>query len=605
MIDFSNIEANIGISKTRIIGFMVLIGIVLSIVIIRIIDMQILNQKRFVKLAFINMAQQIPIPAKRGTIYDRNGQIVVSSDETIGVFVIQKYLPQDENQKLVVLSKLSAIIDKDIRIIVQNIDRRKWDIYGPIFIGQITKDQAIKILEKQEELPGIIVDTTYLRNNYFPYETAHLIGYLGAISPEEIKNLSHTDKEIYNSSSMIGKDGIEKFYDRILRGKDGKLLRYIDAKNNIVGSEISEIPIEGQSLKLTIDLDIQKLGYELIKNYKASLVMLKPTTGEIIAIVSSPSFNPNRLSLGDNAYFLSLSTDNKNFPLFNRVIQGTYQPGSTFKLITTAAALKNKKWDPNRSENCTGALRIGKRIFNDWAVHGFVKDIVKAIEVSCDVYFYKVGLSLDPQELIETAKIFGIGEPTFIDLPNEKKGYRVSVELHKKRYNRDILGGDMANLAIGQGDWLLTTLQLSLLGSFIYNEGIVFKPHVVKEILSSDGKETVKQIKPEVLRKTTDIPHEVFDIIKRGMINVFEIGTARGLKSITKYPIAGKTGTAENPHGKPHSIFLCYGPTDAIDPNDVVVVSVVIENVGSGSAYAGPVAAKLIDVYFDKYGYKK
>ncbi|MGB9621272.1 MAG: penicillin-binding protein 2 [Brevinematia bacterium] len=605
MIDFRNIELNLGIHRSRLIAILAIIGFTLSIVIIRIIDMQILNQSKFIKLAYINMAQEIPIPAKRGTVYDRNGQIIVSSDESIGVFVIQKYLPKDNTQKMFILSKLSAIIDKDIKFILQNIERRGWDLYGPIFISEITKEQAIRILEKQEELPGILVDTTYLRNDYYPYETAHLIGYLGSISPDEIKNLSEADKEIYHSSSMIGKDGIEKVYDKILRGIDGKLLRYIDSKNNIVGSEITKLPTEGKSLKLSIDIDIQKLGYELLKNYKGSLVMLKPTTGEIIAIVSSPSFNPNRLSMGDNPYFLSLSTDDKNFPLFNRSIQGTYQPGSIFKLITASAALKTKKWDPNKSETCLGSLRIGKRIFNDWAVHGFVKDIVKAIEVSCDVYFYKVGLSLDPEDLIETSKVFGVGEPTFIDLPNEKRGYRISIEMHRKRYNRDILGGDMANLSIGQGDWLVTPLQLALIGSFIYNEGVVFKPHIVKEILSSDGRETVKQIQPEVLRRSTDIPPEIFEIIKKGMVNVFELGTARGLKFITKYPLAAKTGTAENPHGKPHSIFLCYGPTDAIDPNDVVVVSVIVENVGAGSAYAGPIAAKLIDAYLDKYGYKK
>ncbi|ACI18943.1 penicillin-binding protein 2 [Dictyoglomus thermophilum H-6-12] len=324
--------------------------------------MQILNREKFVKLAMvINMAQQIYIPAKRGTIFDRNGEIISLSDEIIGVFVIQKYLPQNEAQKLVVLSKLSAIIDKDIKVILQNIERRKWDLYGPIFISEITKEQAIKILEKQGELPGIVVDTTYSRYNYYPYETAHLMGYLGAISQDEMKKLSEAYKEIYHSSSMIGKDGIEKVYDRILRGKDGKLFRYIDAKNNIVGTEIAEIPVEGNSIRLSIDIDIQRLGYKLLKNYRSSLVMLKPATGEIIALVSSPSFDPNRLSIGDNAYFLSLSTDNKNFPLFNRSIQGTYQPGSTFKLVTAATALKNNKWDPNRSENCTGALRIGKR----------------------------------------------------------------------------------------------------------------------------------------------------------------------------------------------------------------------------------------------------
>lgn len=605
MIDFRIIENNIGVPRLRLIIFSSIIALIMGVVLIRIIDMQIISQDKFVKLAFINMAQQIPISAQRGTIFDRNYIPLVSSDDTIGVFVIQKYLPKDENQKIAVLSKLSGVIEKDIKFIIGNIERRKWDLYGPIFISEITKEQAIKILEKQEEFPGVVVDTIYLRNYKYPYETSHLLGYLGPIDQKELQNLPELDKEIYHSGSYVGKDGIEKVYDKVLRGRDGILLRYVDAKNNIVGSEIAELPIEGNSLLLSIDVDIQKIGYELLKNYRGSLVMLKPTTGEIIAIVSSPSFDPNKLSLGDFSYFLSLSTDEKNTPLFNRAIQGTYQPGSVFKLITTASALLYNKWDPNKSENCLGALRIGKRVFQDWAAHGFVKDIVKAIEVSCDVYFYKVGLSLDPDELINTSKMFGVGELTFIDLPNEKKGFRTSVSFHRKRYNRDILGGDMANLAIGQGDWLFTPLQLAVLGSFIYNEGKVYKPHIVKKILSPDGKEVVKEIKPEILREETRISKDIFKIIKKGMTQVFEEGTAKGLKYITKYHIAAKTGTAENPHGKPHSIFVCYGPTDTLNPDDTVVVAAVVENKGAGSAYAGPIAAKLIDAYFDKYGYTK
>ncbi|MEN2998612.1 MAG: penicillin-binding protein 2 [Brevinematia bacterium] len=605
MIDFRVTENNIGISRLRLLAFSGIIALVLGIVIIRVVDMQILSRDRFIKLAFINMAQQIPISAQRGTIYDRNLTPLVSSDDTIGVFVIQKYLPKDESEKIAVLSKLSGVIEKDLKFILANIERRKWDIFGPIFISEITKDQAIKILERQEEFPGVVIDTIYLRNYRYPYETAHLLGYLGPIDQQEIKTLSETDKEIYHSGSYIGKDGVEKVYDKILRGKDGKLLRYIDAKNNIVGSEVAELPVEGNSLMLSIDIDIQKLGYELLNEYRGSLVMLKPTTGEIIAIVSSPSFDPNKLSLGDFSYFLSLSTDEKNTPLFNRAIQGTYQPGSVFKLITTTAGIISKKWNPNRGENCLGALRIGKRVFQDWASHSYVKDIVKAIEVSCDVYFYKLGLALDPEDLINTSKIFGVGELTFVDLPNEKKGFRTSVSFHRKRYNRDIMGGDMANLSIGQGDWLLTPLQFAVITSLIFNEGVTYRPHIVKKILSPDGKETIKEIKPEILRETKEIPKEAFDIIKKGMIKVFEEGTARGLKYITKYPIAGKTGTAENPHGKPHSIFVCYGPTDTANPEDTVVVAVVVENVGAGSAYAAPIAAKLIDAYFDKYGYSK
>lgn len=605
MIDFRMVENNVGVSRIRLVFFSSFITLILAIVIIRIIDMQILSRDKFVKLAFINMAQQIPISSQRGTIYDRNMNTLVSSEETIGVFVIQKYLPQSEDGRIVVLSKLSGIIDKNIKFILANIERRKWDLYGPIFISEITKEQAIKILERQEELPGVVVDTFYKRNYTFPYESAHLLGYLGPIDQQELRSLSVEDREIYHSGSYIGKDGVEKVYDKILRGRDGKLLRYIDAKNNIVGMEITELPVEGNSIMLSIDIEIQKLGYELLKNYRGSLVMMKPTTGEIIALVSTPSYDPNRLSLGDFSYFLSLSTDEKNTPLFNRTIQGTYQPGSVFKLVTTASAIMSKKWDANRSEVCQGALRIGKRVFQDWAVHGYVKDIVEAIEVSCDVYFYKVGLAIEPEDLIETARMFGAGEMTFIDLPNEKKGFRTSVEFHKRRYNRDIMGGDMANLSIGQGDWLFTPLQLAVMTSFIFNEGIAYKPFVAKKELSPGGKETIRETKPEILRKETGIPKEVFNIIKKGMKQVFEEGTARGLKYITKYPIAGKTGTAENPHGKPHSVFVCYGPTDAVNPEDVIVVAVVVENVGSGSAYAGPIAAKLVDTYFDKYGYTK
>ncbi|MFN4245364.1 MAG: penicillin-binding protein 2 [Brevinematia bacterium] len=605
MIDFRVLENNTGISRIRPSILSIIIAVVIGIVFIRIVDMQILNREKFVKLAFVNMAQQTPIPAQRGNIYDRNYKLLSSSDDTIGLFVVQKYLPKNEQEKMTILSKVSGIIGKELKFILANIERKKWDIYGPIFISEITKEQAIKILEKQDEFPGILIDKVYIRNYRYPYETSHLLGYLGPIDQQELKKISEEDKDIYHSGSYIGKDGIEKVYDKILRGKDGKLLRYIDSKNNVVGSEIFELPVEGNSLLLSIDIDIQKIGYELLKSYRGSLVMMKPTTGEIIAIVSSPSFDINKLSLGDFSYFLSLSTDNKNTPLFNRAIQGTYQPGSTFKLITAASALYNKKWDPNKSEYCQGALKIGKRVFQDWAIHGFVKDIIKAIEVSCDVYFYKIGLSLEPEELIDTAKTFGIGEYTFIDLPNEKKGFRTSIDIHRKKYNRDILGGDMANLAIGQGDWLLTTVQLASVVSFIYNEGIVYRPHIVKKILSPDGKQTIKEVKPEILRKDTKIPKEIFEILKKSMKQVFEEGTARGLKYLTKYHIGGKTGTAENPHGKPHSLFVCYGPTDTDNPDDVVVVAVIVENVGAGSAYAGPIAAKLIDAYLDKYQYSK
>ncbi len=605
MIDFRISENNTGIPRTRPLILSIIIAITIGIVTVRIVDMQILNRDKFVKLAFINMAQQTPIPAQRGNIYDRNYNLLVSSDDSVGVFVIQKYLPKSEQEKITVLSKLAGVIEKELKFVLANIERRKWDIYGPIFISEITKEQAIKILEKQEEFPGVVIDKVYLRNYKYPYETAHLLGYLAPIDQQELKKLSESEKEIYHSGSYIGKDGIEKVYDKVLRGKDGKLLRYIDAKNNIVGTEIFELPTEGNSLLLSIDIEIQKLGYELLKNYRGSLVMMKPTTGEIIAIVSSPSFDPNKLSLGDFSYFLSLSTDEKNTPLFNRAIQGTYQPGSVFKLVTAAAALEHNKWNPNKSEYCQGALKIGKRVFQDWAIHGNVKDIVKAIEVSCDVYFYKVGLSLEPEELINTAKTFGVGEYTFIDLPNEKRGFRTSVDIHRRKYNRDILGGDMANLSIGQGDWLVTSVQLASMISFIFNEGIVYKPHIVKKVLSPDGKETIKEIKPEILRKDTKIQKETFEILKKGMKQVFEEGTARGLKFLTKYPIAGKTGTAENPHGKPHSIFACYGPTDTDNPEDVVVVAVIVENVGAGSAYAGPIAAKLIDAYLNKYQYSK
>jgi penicillin-binding protein 2 len=603
MRDFRSVEFNFGINKVRIYIFLGIVISFFSLVILRIVDMQILSRDKFVKLAMINMAQQLPIPAERGMILDVNRVPLAYSEDTIGVFVIQKYLPQNDTLRLVTLSKLAGVIGKDIKFVLAAIERRKWDIYGPIFISEITKEQAVNIMERSEDFPGVFVDTISLRTVKFPYETAHLIGYLGPISQSEFKVLSDEERRIYNTSSYLGKDGIERVYDKVLRGIDGVLFRYIDAKNNIVGSEVVSLPIEGKSLRLSIDADIQKLAYELLKPYRGSLVVMKPATGEIVALVSTPSYDPNRLSRGDASYFLELSTDEK-FPLFNRAIQGTYQPGSTFKLVTTAAALYYNKWVPERTEYCTGALRIGKRVFNDWAVHGNVRGIIDAIRVSCDVYFYKIGLSLEPNELIEMAKNFGVGERTFIDLPNEKIGLRISEDLHRKKYRRDILSGDMANMSIGQGDWLLTPLQLAVLGSIIYNEGIAYKPHIVKEILSYDGKEVLEKVKPEVLRKF-DLPKEIWKIMKEGMKEVFERGTASGLKYITKYLIACKTGTAENPHGKPHSVFLAFAPTDGVDPDDAIVVAVVVENVGAGSAFAGPVAARVIEAYFNKYGYKK
>ncbi len=583
--------------RTREIIFAGIIFLFLFLVVLKLFEMQVLNFNEYQRMAIVSSSQVIPLSPRRGTIYDRNGVKIAESVNSIAVFVVQRNLPQDPEQRIVVLSRLASIIDQPLKKIIINLERRKWDLYGPIFLAEITKEQAIKILEFQDELPGVLVDTIYLRKYSYPYETSHLIGYIAPVSEQEYKNL---DKEKYHAGSYIGKTGIERIYDEILRGKDGKLYRMIDANNNIIDNVVAEFPVQGKDIRLTVDIDIQKLAYDLIRDYRASVVVLKPATGEIIALVSSPSYDPNRLSMGDSAYFMDLSS-NPSFPLYNRVLQGTYQPGSTFKVVTAFSALYYNKWNPRNSEYCTGSLRIGKRIFNDWAFHGLVKDIEEAIKVSCDVYFYKIGLALSPEELFSTAQKFGIGELTLIDLPNENKGFRPSIQFHKQRYKRDVLGGDMANLSIGQGDWLITPLQLANVVSMIFNDGVVYKPYVVKEIFDSSSTNIVSQ---QVLREIT-ADKSIFQIIKNGMIKVFDEGTAKSLKLYTKYHLAGKTGTAENPHGKPHSLFVAYAPTDYTDPGDVIVVSVVVENVGAGSAFAAPIAAKIIETYFNKYGYRK
>lgn len=581
-------------------GFLVFF---VSIVILRLLDMQILRVAKYQKLAEINARQTIPVPALRGKIFDRNGDIIAFNNAYIGLYTILRYLPKDPKKRMEVIKRACEVTGINFDKAWAEINSQKYDEITPIFLGLIKdKNNLVYLSEHISEFPGIFYDTKYARMYKYLHSISHVVGYTGLISKSELeyyKNVRKSDK--YYLGSVVGKMGLEKMYDEILRGEDGIYVRIVDSANNILDERYEKLPVPGMSLVISIDAELQQKAYELLGGARGAVVVSKPATGEILALVSSPGFDPNAFALGDTSEFQRLAT-HPDKPFYNRAIQGTYSPGSIFKLVTAIAGLNEHKINENSSEYCQGWIKIGDRIFKDWDVHGFVPDIYTAIQKSCDVYFYKLGLIVGPENLIKYTSLLGFGKPTGIDIPWEEAGFVPDLVWHRKRYGKPWLKGDTANHSIGQGDWLFTPLQLNTLVSLIVNEGIAYKPHLVIKITDYSGEKVIKEIKPEILYKVDDIiDKNVFKIIKRAMRKVVEEGTASVVKWYTKIPMAGKTATIQNPHGQDHSGFVCFAPYgENVDPNEVIAISVIGENMGYGASFSAPIAAKLVEFYFSK-----
>lgn len=566
------------------------------LLIVRMFYLQTFRYDALYKQSENNRVRIQSVTPKRGIVYDREMRPLIENRASYSLSVVPVEVAKTETTK-----RLANILDLDIDELNRRIRKNLISRFQPALVKRDLNFEKIAILEEQNELyPGAVYRKDQARLYESNLGSECFTGYVGEISPEEMKTL---DPSVYKAGRVIGKSGIEKYYDRELRGMEGTEYLEIAASGQLVGVLETQpgVPAEpGNDLVLTIDKDIQEVATGVFGEFCCgAAVAIDPRNGEVLAMVSMPTNDANIFaSVIPADLWKSILADTTN-PLLNRPLDGQYPPGSTFKLVIAGAGLELGLIDRNSlfPSPCTGGYRFGNRVFHCWDLGGHGKmNVVQAIEESCDVYFYQLGYKLGLEDLEKYSRACGFGKKTGIDLPQEASGNVPDKEWYDRKIGRgQWTRAVLLNLAIGQGEILSTPLQMAQFYCGLANNGRVYRPHLLKSIIEPDGRETT--IGGEI-SFTLPFSQTTLDILHEGIVAVMhgEHGTARGSK-IRGTTMAGKTGTSQNPHGENHSWFVGFAPAD--DPQ--IVACVIIENAGHGSDHAAPAVKKIIKAYLEKH----
>lgn len=572
--------------KQRLNWLLVFIVICFSILIISLWYLQMIKGEEFKERAVENSIRALVEDAPRGRIYDRQGELLVTNRPAVVVSIIPAEV--DDLKKLSErLSKIIAISSEEISQIVKNYQENP---FKPVkILDDVKTNKIVEIEERKDELKGVILEVKPRRNYLYHDFAAHSLGYVGEIDKEELQRFGNPK---FQGGDIIGKAGLEKYYDDILRGEKGGREVEVDALGREIATLLYQKPVPGKDLVLTIDRNLQLYGENLLFGKKGSIIVSDPNSGEILALVNRPSFSPNLFADGiSHSDWERLSSD-ADYLLTNRSVHGVYSPGSIFKVVTAIAALEEGVTDRERKIYCSGSFKLADWVFTCWKEtgHGSLS-IVDAIAQSCNVHFYTLGNELGIEGFNKYMQKFGLGEKTGIDLPAEAVGIIPSAQWKKREIKEIWFPGDTINLSIGQGYLLLTPLQVHNLITTIAAEGEVYKLHLVKKIISADGN-TVEEIKPEIYRRVNFSP-DTSKIIKEGLRQTILKGTG-WRANIKEVAVAGKTGTAQNPHGETHAWFIGFAPYE--DPE--ICITVFLENGGEGGEAAAPIARAMLEKYF-------
>lgn len=572
--------------------------LIFAVLIGRMAYLQLYKGDYYYRLSEGNRVRAVKILAPRGIIYDCNGEELVKNEPGFVVSLLRTNKKPD----LAVINKLAAIIEVPPEQILEKIKQNE-DSYEPIRIkSNLSAAMVTKIEERSEELPGILLELQSIRKYVNNELAVHVLGYVGEVSEYEISKDPNTDLKI---GSIVGKAGLERFYDNFLRGTDGSYREEVDVAGRIVQTLDKLPPKPGQGLVLTVDAKLQREAEKIVDEHlkylrssgfapnanAAAIVAIDPRNGAIKALVSRPGFNPNLFVNGISSKDWQTINDNPFDPMSNKVISGEYPPGSTFKIVTGSAALETGKVTPDEMIFDSGKHWLIPMGNSEGEALGWI-NFHKALAASDNVYFYEMGNRVGIDVLKKYAALFGFGKTTGIDLFGETEGIIASPEYKMKVFDEDWYLGDTFNAAIGQGFNLATPLQLAVMLSAVANNGDIYKPHLVEKIVNDDGS-VVKEIKPEKIGHLP-VSKETLELLQSALKAVAqEGGTAAQLANLS-VPVAGKTGTAENPHGKDHGLFVGYAPAD--NPNLVVVA--VIDQGGFGSVSAAPIVQRIFEYVF-------
>jgi len=560
-------------------------------------SLQIIKGPDYELKAKTNREQYSIMPAIRGIITDKSGEYTLAYNKrSFAVSIVPQNLPSDKSEKEELLNRLALLLQMDRQEIQEIINRKEYSKFGSYVLKtEVPFEDIVFLAEHNRDFPGVYWKSKPVRLYPFGDSLSHVIGYVGMISEKEL--LENQDRG-YNLESVIGKSGVEKIYDIELKGKDGYIRRIVDATNQVTAEIIDRgaEPIPGNNVILTIDKGIQDIAESALGDRTGAVIVSRPASGEILAMVSYPRYNPNLfVSQRDKEAFKKLTLD-KRKPFLNRAIQAQYAAGSIFKLVVTLAILDSGKIPTSKEFLCGGGYQLGNRFFKCWGSHGKV-DLFKAIVHSCDSYFYQAALVLGSEGIADYARRLGFGTILNVDLIGEVEGLVPDPEW-KRRYREDIwYEGDTLNFAIGQGYLLVTLLQLNTFTNLIVNRGVLFEPYVLREIRSAKSEEIIYKKMPEVLIES-NIEKEHFLFLQQAMRGVVLEGTARWGGAVLSTEVAGKTSSAETPGGETHSLYTAFAPSSAENIGEIITVSAIVEHGGAGSVSAAPLVSEIIESIF-------
>jgi penicillin-binding protein 2 len=592
-----------------------------GIIVIRLWYLQIYKGELYHRFSIENRLRKEVVRAPRGMFFDRSQERIVDNIPRFDAVLTRQFLSHKEHT----LSRLANILEMDIESIEKIIKKNSFQAsYRPIIIKKnISLKEVARIETENAFLPGVSVET-FISREYVDKEVgAHVLGYISEISQQQLPKFTKRDKVDYKLGDFIGQFGIEEQMDSIVRGVNGyeyvevdamgRKKKYINTDNLFQGID-DESPKPGKNLVLTIDREMQLAGYNALAGRSGSVVAIDVNSGQILSMVSTPSFDPSQFSRELTADYWSSLVNNEENPLRDRTIQEHFSPGSTFKPFTAIAALEEGLIDGNTKIRCHGSFKFGRRVYHSWKKVGNEQvNVIDALKESCNIFFYKIASEMDIDVLAKYANMFGFGKRTGIQLPREVSGLIPTKEWKLKKNGQEWQQGETLSCSIGQSYVLTSTLQLANAYAAIATKGKLYKPYLVKEITDVNGK-VEKIIEPELLSEIKLKP-QTWDYVAKGLYKVVNDpkGTAwyrRGQGN----QMAGKTGTSQVVKAQStdqlyskctdmeykfrhHGVFVAFAPYD----NPKIAVAALVEHGCGGSSAAAPVVEKVVNVYMKKF----
>ena len=584
--------------QQRLILFKVSLLMVVGLLALRLWYLQISEGSYYQDLSENNRTRAVALEPVRGLIYDRQGVLLANNVPSFGLYVTL----EDVKDRRALIESLVKMVGLDETTVRKKLSERGSRLLPRKVKDGLTLREAALIESHRLDLPGVTVRAESQRNYPHGLTAAHLLGYVGEVSSDQLEKSEYAELHL---GSIIGQYGVERTYDRFLRGRAGQKTVEVDAMGHEKRTVEVGKPMAGDDLYLTIDARLQALAEQLLGEESGAIIAVETTTGDVLAMASRPVFDPNVLSRELTAKQWEKIVQDEGHPLTNRATQGQYPPGSTFKIIVAAAGLETGTVNTTTKVRCMGGFPFGGRVYRDWKAGGHgVMDVVDAIVDSCDVFFYTIGQRLGIDTIAEYADRFGLGHETGVELPSERSGIVPSTAWKTRARNEIWLPGETISAAIGQGYTTVTPMQMAMVMASVAGNGETFRPRVVRSIKERATGQVLDL--PSVPRPKLALKPETYELLHESLEGVVTRGTAGRARSAL-VRIAGKTGTAQTAALKDdrrkgedvpkklrdHAWFVSYAPAE--EPQ--IAVAVLVENMGHGGSWAAPMAKQMIEAY--------